>query len=359
LVKAYKDLLFNEDEVKKKLSRSLDFQADEETLERLRQAGATDAIIEVVKKFAIPEKPKPVATLSVLCAPAECTIEINGQDAGSTTDGRLVKPGLGPGELTVNFKKTGYLTVQKVVHLDVAAGAPVSVTLEPTSDTLAENGKKLHDEMLAALGAPADLKKLRSLTAGGSITSYAGGKPSEWDFDVAMGPPRLIEMKVTGSSGELVYRCSGEKCEPKKKGFPLGRKQLLPGVAKELEDNLRGLSHYDFVSVLEALNSPHVRFTARTAEANSRTDQHLRADGDDFACDLTMSPDGLPTLVEYASKAGLGSGITISYGDYVKVGDYRYPKHTTIRTPDATRGLEVRLDHIDLGSNLHTNDFPK
>jgi hypothetical protein len=359
LVKAYKDLLFNEDEVRQKLSRSLGFEADKETLERLRQDGATDAIIEVVKKFAIPEKPKPTSTLSVLCAPAECSVEINDQAAGSTTDGRLVKPGLEPGEITVNFKKHGYLTVQKVVRLDVASGVPVSVTLEPTRDTLAENGKKLHDEMLAALGASTDLKKLRSVTAGGSVTSYAKGKPSEWDFDVAMGPPRLLEMKVTGSSGELIYRCSGEKCEPKKKGFPLGRKQLLPAVAEELENNLRGLSHFDFVSVLEGLNSPHVRFTARTAEANSRADQHLRADGDDFACDLTIGPDGLPTLVEYASKAGLGSGVTISYGDYVKVGDYRYPKHTTIRIPDAASGLEVRLDHIDLGSNLHASDFPK
>src|SRR6202034_3550478 len=115
LLKAYKDLLFNEDEVRQKLSRSLGFEADKETLERLRQDGATDAIIEVVKKFAIPEKPKPTATLSVLCAPAECNLEINDQAAGSTTDGRLVKPGLEPGEITVNFKKHGYLTVQKVV----------------------------------------------------------------------------------------------------------------------------------------------------------------------------------------------------------------------------------------------------
>jgi len=346
----------SEQEVIEKLeSRGVDFKADPETLAVLRGKGATDAIIEEIKKRAKPEEP---VILSLSCAPAECQIKINGQPAGSTSDGSLVKTGLAPGEYTIDFEKEGYITDQKIVKVSAEPGRPTSVTLDPTDATMAVNGKRLYEMMVRALGGAAVVKNLRSVTGSGSVTLYKDGKPSDWEFDVAMGPPQLIEMKVTGPAGALLYGCNGVKCQEKKKGFLIFKGKKLPeAVASDVEPNLRLFSRYDLVSVLEALNSKGVRPMARTVDVHGKTEQHLNADAPDSAYVLTIGTDSLPGLVEYKPRSGLGAA-TVTYGDYVKVGGYQYPKHTIIRGAGQS-GIEVRLGHVELGSNLRVSDFPK
>lgn len=355
----YKDGIVNEAEVLKWLSlrQGLDFKADPETLDKLRNEGATDVIIEEIKKRA--KKEEVPTTLSLSCAPAECRIKINGQPAGVTSDGVLVKIGLPPGEVTVDFEKEGYITGQKIVKVSAEPSPPTSVTLEPTPATMAVHGKKLYAMMVAALGGTAALKNLRSLTGSGSITSYKDGKPSGWDFDVAMYPPHLIEMKVTNSEGALHFGCNGEKCGEMKKGFLIlkGGTKLPAAVVSELEPNLRIFTHYDLISIWEALNSPSVRLTAHTADVHGKPELHLHAAGDDHVYELTIGPDALPTSVEDNPRSGLGA-VKVTYGDYVKVSDYQYPKHTTIRGSGES-GIEVRLDRVDLGSKLRPSDFPK
>ena len=353
----FKHDIASEQEVIEKLARGLDFKADAKTLAALREKGATDAIIEEIKNRA--KREEIATTLSLRCAPAECQIKINGQPAGVTSDGQLVKTGLPPGEVTVDFEKEGYITDQKTVKASSEPGRPTSVTLEPTPATMAVNGKKLYEMMVRALGGAAIVKNLRSITGSGSLTSYKDGKQSDWDFDVAMGPPHLIEMQVKGSAAGLLYGCNGEKCGEKKKGFLIFEGKRLPeAVASDLEPNLRLFSHYDLVSVLETLSSK-VRLTARPADIHGKIEQHLNADAPDFAYVLTIGTDSLPTLVEYKPRSGLGAA-TVTYGEYVKVGDYNYPKHTSVTLPGAAQsGIAVRLEHVDLGSKLRLSDFPK
>jgi len=90
-----------------------------------------------------------------------------------------------------------------------------------------------------------------------------------------------------------------------------------------------------------------VRFTSLTADSNSKKDQRLRAEAQDSIYEIVIGNDLLPSLVEYESKGGLGSGLKVSYADYIKVNDFRYPKRTTIRLPDVTQqGIEIRLDQV-------------
>jgi hypothetical protein len=349
----------SEQEVMEKLaSRGLDFKADPAALAMLRGKGASDAMIEEIKKRA--KREETTVTLSLSCSPPECRIKINGQPAGATSDGSLVKSGLAPGEYTIDFEKEGYITDQKTVKVRAEPGPPTSVTLEPTDATMAVNGKSLYEMMVRALGGAAILKNLRSINGSGSVTLYKDGKQSDWDFDVAMGPPHLIEMQVKGSAAGLLYGCNGEKCGEKKKGFLIFRGKKLPeAVASELEPNLRLFSRYDLVSVLETLNSKGVRLTARTAENHGKKEQHLNAVAPDFEYVLTIGTDSLPTLVEYKPRSGLGAA-TVTYGEYVKVGDYNYPKHTSVKLPGSAQlGIEVRLGSVELGSNLRVSDFPK
>jgi hypothetical protein len=210
LLKYFKNQVVSEQEVIDNISAGLDFKADRETLDKLRENGATDGIIEEVKKHA--KREEITTTLTVKCVPAECRIKINGRPAGVTSEGRLDQSGLKPAEYTIDFEKEGYLSEQKFLKVSAEPGQSISATLVPTPATRLANGKKLYDAMVRALGGPAALKSLTSVTASGSNTSYKDGKQSDWEFDVEMAPPQLMEMKVTGSAGGFLFGCKGERC---------------------------------------------------------------------------------------------------------------------------------------------------
>jgi hypothetical protein len=337
--------ILNQKEVLDKLERGVDFEASVENLETLRSAGATRPIIDQIKKIA-PQPRQPVGTLTLRCEPAECVIKLNGQPIGDTQDGQLVKTNVPFGEITVDFEREGYVAQQKTVQVNAEVIPPIGVALKPTAFTKGENGKKLLALMLHALGVQAGLKALSNLTGTGAITSFAEGKQSDWDFDLATGPPALIEMKVTGTAGVLAFECNGERCAEKKKGRPRG-KPLVGPLSDKLQTNLRAFSRYNLAAVLEAIGSQSVRFTSLTADSNSKKDQRLRAEAQDSIYEIVIGNDLLPSLVEYESKGGLGSGLKVSYADYIKVNDFRYPKRTTIRLPDVTQqGIEIRLDQV-------------
>jgi hypothetical protein len=358
LVGALKDKILSQQEVLAKLARGVDFEASAENLETLRNVGATPAIIEQIKSIA-PQAPHLADTVRLRCEPAECTIKFNGQPIGNTHEGHLVKKSVPFGEITIDFEKEGYLTQQKIVQINAEVIPLIGVVLEPTASTRGENGKKLSTLMLRALGAQAGLKAFSNLTGAGAITSYSGGKQTDWDFDVATGPPALIEMKVMGTAGVLAFECNGERCAEKRKGRPRG-KPLVGPLADELQTNLRAFSRYNLASLLQTISSPSVRFASPTADAEAKKDQRLRAEAQDFVYEIAIGSDLLPSLVEYESKGGLGSGLRISYGDYIKVGDFRYPKRTTIRLPDTTQhGIEVRLDQVKPGSDLRADGSAK
>ena len=178
-------------------------------------------------------------------------------------------------------------------------------------------------------------------------------------------------MRAESSAGNLIYQCNGQKCNQRKKGqFPLrGSKGVQPAVAVKLETNLRAFAQYHLGPVLQSLLSPSVRLTAPTADEKPLADQHLRAELSDSVYNLTLGPDLLPSAVEYESKAGLGSGLRILFGDYGKItgneepaksGVPRYPRHTIIRLPDGEKhGIEVKLDKVELWRGFRAGDIGK
>ena len=338
-------------------------------MDELRDKGATEPILKLIAQIA-PVRPK-TGSLAVLCAPAECEINVNGQSDVSTVNGRFVKGDLPVGEVIVNFKKEGYFTDQRIVQVAVEPGPEVAVTLQPTNLTKTKNGNRLLALMLGALGVDSEAKNFPPLTSSGSITSYAGGKQSTWNFYLKIGSPSLIEMTATSSAGSLIYQCNGERCSEKKKGhFPLvSSKGIQPAAAEALEVNLRAFAQYHLGPILLRLLSRSMRPSALTAEDKPEAEQHLRAEFDDSVFNVTLGPDLLPNLLEYESKGGLGSGLKIIFGEYASIagaekpkngGFLSYPKRTTIRLPDAEQhGLEVRLDNVERWSTFRVGDFGK
>jgi hypothetical protein len=351
-------------------SRGVSFFADEPNLSALRDNGATEAVIGLVKKVA-PVRPKTTGTFVVRCTPAECEIKLNDQLLGTTTNGRFVISDVPAGTATVRFEKAGYDTHEESVQVTVEPRPEIWVALLPDNATKAENGKRLLALMLNALGMDSEAKDFPHLTGSGSMTSYEKGKQSDWNFDLAVGSSSQIEMTATSAVGNLIYQCNGQKCNERKKGrFSMrGSKSIPPGLAEGLQANLRAFAQYHLGPILQSLLSPSVRLAALKADAKPDADQHFRAELDDFVFDVALGPDLLPTVVKYESKGGLGSGRTISFGDYGNIagaekskngGTPRYPKRTTVRLPDADQhGIEVRLDKVELWATFRDSDFGK
>jgi hypothetical protein len=328
-------------------SDGVNFDASPENLNALRRLGASAAILEAIQKVAPP--PAPVrGSLSVRCAPAECVVKIDGQSIGTTTHGQLVKDGLNLGEVVVDFEKEGYLTQQIAkVKITPQPGPVLSATLEPDDTTKAHNGKALYAAMLKALKVT---DNLGTFSGSGSATSYVKNTQNDFDFSFDASTASQMEMLVKNARGSLIYECAGEKCGEKKKGhFILGSggKQLPQAMIEELEPNLRAFSEHNLTSVLESLAASAVQFQSTTGNVQGNPEQHLRAEARDRSYEVTLGSDLLPTAVAYESKAGLGSGLKITFGDYTELATGWYPRRTTIRFPDAEQhGIEVRLDKV-------------
>ncbi|MDR3718723.1 MAG: PEGA domain-containing protein [Bryobacteraceae bacterium] len=350
--------------------RGIGFFDEETNLSALRESGATDGVIAVIKKIA-PPRPITTGTLALRCAPAECEITLNGKLLGTTTGGQLVLVALPAGEVRVDFAKEGYEPQQHSALVTAGGRREVSAALEPNSATREGNGKRLLALMLNALGMDSGAKDLPPLTGSGSITSYADGTQREWNFDLGFGSSTMIEMRAESSAGDVNYVCSGQRCSERKKGHFLSRgaKGAPPAVAAALETNLRAFAQYHLGPILQSLLAPSARLTASTADDKPQADQHLRVELSDSVYDLRLGPDLLPAEVEYESKMGLGSGLRILFGGYGNVtgdekpdhgGVPRYPRHTTIRLPDSEKhGIEVKLDKVEPWTAFKASDFGK
>jgi hypothetical protein len=356
LIDAYKHGDLNADEFVPRLPPELDFIADGATLTLFREKGATEPMIEEIKKRAKKETPK--GAIAVKCDPGECKIYINGKFSGPTSGGHFKQGELKAGQAyTIDLQRDGYITGQKTVTAAVEPVAEVEVALDPTPDTTLLMGKKLFALMMRALGD--NLKTLASLTASGSASTYQNGKPTAWEFNLSTAPPRLIEMRVSSSLGSLSFGCKDLSCSERKKGvaFLKSGTKLPPAVVGDLETSLKLISTFNLVSILETVNISGMRITARTADSQPKGDQRFEAEGTDAIYVFTIGSDYLPRSVEYRPRAGLGAAKT-TYGSYQKLGESSYPKHTIIVLAQAAdSGIEFQLDQLELGSKLRPADF--
>ena len=353
-------------------ARGVIFFADDPGIATLSEKGATEEVLKIIALKAL-VRPKPTGTLMVHCAPVDCTIKVKDGVLGGTKNGLYEASQLAQGEATLTFESEGYESQTKALQITAQPGQ-LTVTLQPTNETKAKNGKRLLALMLGALGLNSEIAKdFPPLTGSGSITSWVENKPSKWNFRLEIGSPSsLIRMTAyTSTDGSLVYECHGQQCNEVKKGHVplLGSKTMQPAVAKVLEANLAALAQYQFGPVLQSLLSPDAQLSAPTAEDKPDGDQHLRVEFSDFVYDVTIHRDLLPAVVVYESGSGLGSGRTITFGDYVGItggdklkegGVLRYPKRTTISLSDAEKhGIEVVLDKVELWTTFRASDFGK
>ena len=113
----------------------ISFHMTDDLERQFRQAGATDDLIDALRKADKPEEspppPPPVGTLKVQSQPGEALVFVNDEPKGPTSpSGELRLPNLPPGSYHVRVALTGYKTWENTLTVTANESVTAFVTLE-------------------------------------------------------------------------------------------------------------------------------------------------------------------------------------------------------------------------------------
>ena len=168
-------------------ARGIGFSPTPAELDQLKKAGASPELLQLISSKAVarqkPATPPPPATgtLALQCAPLECVISLNGVEKGQTQSGVLeIKHA--PGQIVVDFAKSGYEGQQIVIPLRAGARAVSSVTLTPGNAMQQQIGNEVFAKMLDRFGGKAGVSDAFTLVATGNARLWqTGGQRTEWE----------------------------------------------------------------------------------------------------------------------------------------------------------------------------------
>jgi len=352
--------------------RGLAFSLSPASLDKLKAAGASEDMLNVIKSKAKPETasiPAPVAPappapaplppkppsgrLALRCAPAECEISLNETPRGMTQQGTLEVPDLPVGQWTIDFKEKGYLDRQTIVTVEVDRTVSVSEVLLPNRATQEAFGAELYQKVVNAIGSPAD-KAPFAVEASGSTTTWGGceGRSIRWILRMRNQPDRaLFQVMSDAKPGkdslhEVAFVGSQYTNSKKLKGQE----------AMELAADA-GLIRDNQLSVwIAKLGTPDFKILANRVTPTDGEPLILIGEGSAEKVSIKLGDDLLPREVQIATATGVGAG-TVAYSDYFKSQTVFYPKTMLIRPEGWQHGIEVHFDKVTIGSKLSENDF--
>jgi len=119
--------------------RGIDFEMTSETESELREAGANDSLLSVLRELA--PKPRAKATEIVVQTAADAEVYVDDQFAGHAgPEGRLKVPKLTPGEHVVRVALRGYRDQEEKVELTAGQTEQVNVPLVASAPPVAGSG---------------------------------------------------------------------------------------------------------------------------------------------------------------------------------------------------------------------------
>jgi len=331
-------------------ARGVDFPMSPENTEQLKNAGASDRLLEIVREKALAPpstrpQAEPTGTVTVQCAPVECEISLQGSPYVGTENGVRTFSGVKRGTLTVDARKTGYYSQQKEVVITGEVNRPVEFSFLPDNTTQSEFGSRLLKGMLDVLGGDAGRKDLREFSGTGSIASWdPAGAQSDWNLTASL-RSNLTTFEAKNSAGSLKLECRGEKCDARLGGGILGKK-LKTEQAQSLEANLRQFRINHLAVLLDRILAPNMHPSAASAEIPAKGEQHFRQQTASEAYEIVLNDQMLPGLVTFESKTGAGSGLRLAFSDYATYGASRFPRTTEIKLPDGKQGLRIHFNEL-------------
>lgn len=336
-------------------NRGVDFSLSPAVLARLKAAGATEDVLDLIKSKAkplppAPETAKPPArgSVSITCAPAECEVALNGESRGATNNGALELSGITPGSYAIDFTRSGYVTRQNTLTVEAGKTATVSATLDPTRETLESFGTALFQKMLQALGGEAAMNELSTIQAAGSATVLTGdGRSIRWTLRMrTRGDKALFQATAGAVTHEVLFTGSEFAASKSLKGQDALE---LPTAFGFIRDNR-------VTALISRLDTQHYKILAADAEPASGAEYALTAESGTDKISIGLDGDLRPLRVHIATETGMGS-LLITYSGYSQVGHAWFPKSMQVKPDGQQRGVEVHFDSVDLDTKSKDGDL--
>jgi hypothetical protein len=339
-------------------NRGIGFTISPETLEKLKAAGATGEILELLENKARPAvavsaptlAPKPreeLGSLAVTCDPAECDVSLNGKPRGSSQGGIMELAGIAAGRWVVDVSKDGYVSRQSVVTVEAEKTARIATVLDPSSTTQEALGAALFQKVVGALGGEAGLKELASVQATGSTTIARDGNTVRWTLVMRNRPDRALFQARAGAILHEVGFVGNEF---------MASKNLKGPDAMELPTDFGFIRDNQLPALIARLRNPRYKLLAKHAVPVSSEEFQLFAEAGTEKIAIGLDAQSRPQRVRIATETGVGSA-TITYDDYFSNGNAPYPKTMQIKPDSRARGIEVRFDTVELNTNLKDGDY--
>ena len=338
-------------------ARGVDFPGTPEELDKLKAAGATDDVLDLIRSktrqstvavaHAAP-KPLPTGGMSLSCSPNECEVSLNGKSIGPTLGGKLEVSKLSPGKWVVDFSKDGYIGHQSTVVVEADKVASLDTELEPNRASLEAYGTALFKKMIQAVGGDDGLQALGSVQAVGSTTVWShDGTSVRWTLLLRNRPDRAL---FQARAGNILHEVSfiGSQYN--------NSKNLKGNDALELPTHFGFIRDAMLVAVISRLQNPEFKIWAKHTLPVEGEEFTLFGENNAEKVSIGLDRELRPARVKIVTTTGVGSA-TIVYSDYYKGERGYWPKSVQIMPDGWQHGIDVRFDTVDLTQKFTENDF--
>jgi hypothetical protein len=295
--------------------RGVSFVRGPEVIKMLKDAGASDALIEAIPEPPPPPPAKTAGELTVECAPRDCEVVVNSQYQGQTANGRKRIAGLPPGPANIVAFSDGYAQATKRVTLEIDKPSHEAFMLHPSQNT------RLH---LGALFILDTVTELGGMMAIADLPSVAPGKV---ELPGSSGPVQYnIRFSHAASGGTLEITGPNMNCSTAltREGVrpPQCKGKTKPGVADAAEQVARMFWDHNLAVLLDRALAGKI-----TAEA-WRDARSLKSETATEKLVLQIRADRLPVEIEVQPQQGEPEKVT--FWDFTTAGKLKYPKKTVV-----------------------------
>jgi hypothetical protein len=346
--------------------RGVAFSLSLEGIDKLKAAGASEEMLEVIKSKAktetaaipaavapppppppAPPKP-PTGKLALRCSPGECEISLNETPRGSTQSGALEIGDLIAGQWTVGFKKNGYLARQTVVMIEPNQTVPVAEILMPNRATREAFGVELFQKVRNAVGNPGGKTEFAVDASGSTTTWNCEGRNVRWLLWMRNQADRALFQLKTGQDALREITFSGTQ-------YSTGKK-LKGQEAVQLGTDTGLIRDHQLSALMTKLGSMDFHLLADRNTPADGQQLTLVAEGKTETISVALGDDLLPRQAQIATTSGTGAGV-VTYSDYFKFENIAFPKTLQIKPDGWMHPIEVHFDKVTMKPSLNESDF--